>query len=246
MAYITPPVTENLDEEERRVYRRYRPDLPVHLLGNIFWQDQDEEHPYPGYYLVDSDNQIVPVEFIENYWYLLSFRTFDQTFWTDTESRFEPFEDGTGYWDLTDPQHPEHLLHEAGPSDLTAPRSRADTLELDRSPSVPRFATNPDTDDEEDTVGPSSGFQTATQPTPVEPECTLEEEILVAQFQSELDIQDREPENPFEPDVPHYQSLVAEAVSAGLNVPEPPPIAQEDEELADQTLVIPGHQAIVY
>src|SRR6202008_3123967 len=80
----------------------------------------------------------------------------------------------------------------------------------------------------------------------VELERALEEEILVAQFSSGLDIQDREPENSFESDVPHYQSLVAEAVSAGLNVPEPPPIAQEDEGLAYQTLVVPGHQAITY
>ena len=52
-----------------------------------------------------------------------------------------------------------------------------------------------------------------------------EEDVLAAQLEHGLDLLDREPENPAEPDQPHYQNLVALAVQAGLNVPPPPPEA---------------------
>jgi hypothetical protein len=49
-------------------------------------------------------------------------------------------------------------------------------------------------------------------------------DVLAAQFQHILDIQEREPENLDTPEVPAYLLLVEEAVEAGLHVPPPPPL----------------------
>ena len=51
-----------------------------------------------------------------------------------------------------------------------------------------------------------------------------EEDILAAQVQYGLDIEERELENPLTPDQPVYQQLIEIAVIAGVNIPSPPPL----------------------
>ena len=77
--------------------------------------------------------------------------------------------------------------------------------------------------------------------TPLTPQ---EEQILAAQFEHVLDIQDREPENPQEPDYPRYLNLVEQALLLGLDAPEPPPLAEPEPPQVFQPLfpIIMAHQ----
>ncbi len=147
MAYIAQPVTDDPDEP-RHVYRRPQPDLPDHVLGTVFWVNQDDDHPYPGYYrYTEEEDEFLPVEFVNNYWWNLHFRLYDQTFWTSEDDRYDPYQGTTGYWNLADPEHPEYQA-EPRPSQvtLTVPRRRASTVGELESPL--RFTDNPDLDDE--------------------------------------------------------------------------------------------------
>jgi len=56
-------------------------------------------------------------------------------------------------------------------------------------------------------------------------------EVLAAQFQHVLDLEDQEPENPLTPQEPAYLHLIEEAVEAGLNVPPPPPLVEPEDIL---------------
>jgi hypothetical protein len=66
-----------------------------------------------------------------------------------------------------------------------------------------------------------------------------EDPVLTAQLQYELDIQDREPENPLTPDQSAYQQLIKDAVEVGLNVPPPPPIAHPAPQLPAPQPIVP-------
>jgi hypothetical protein len=95
------------------------------------------------------------------------------------------------------------------------------------------------------TATDDSSSGTATPPgTPEEQEPSPEEAqpdnpVLEAQLQYGLDIQEREPENPLTPNEPAYLQLIEEAVVAGLNVPSPPPLTPQRQQLpAPQPAVI--------
>jgi len=53
-----------------------------------------------------------------------------------------------------------------------------------------------------------------------------EDPVLEAQFEHVLDIQEREPEDPGEPDQPAFLHLVEFAAQQGFPIPAPPPIIQ--------------------
>ena len=134
---------------------------------------------------------------------------------------------GTGFWKYSDPEHPNFATPElppiAGPSTLTLPRQCADTLESEElSPFI--SAPNPEYDPEE--------YYSAVPET--------EEEVLTAQLEHVLSIEDREPENPLTPEVPAYTHLIEEAVQLGLNVPPPPPLTPEaSQQHIPVALVLP-------
>ncbi len=88
---------------------------------------------------------------------------------------------------------------------------------------------------------------TAVPPTPQEREEELEADILAAQLQYGLDIQDRDPENPVDPDYPDYQQIIAGAIILGQDVPALPPLANPEPDPEDPPIpaAIQGHQAIV-
>src|SRR4029077_7892486 len=97
----------------------------------------------------------------------------------------------------------------------TVPRAHAETLEsVELSPFT--SAPNPDYDQEDQE-------EDLYYEPPVVQEGT--DNVLAAQFQHVLDLEDREPENPLLPEEPAYLQLVEQAVEFGLNVPPPPPIA---------------------
>src|SRR5882762_10107390 len=247
MASLSRPFDEQNPTELIRVTRRTTDDLPPHVKDQIQWKDDLPGHS-PGYYLYIPDADIIkPLEFIKNFWYPLFVYT--GTAFTSLEERIEPHTEGTGYWKLSEPQHPwrqldpEHphysqyaaLAEEELQEELRAAApvltlATHNLTALSGEPSIsPFIATrNVATDDS------SSG--TATPPgTPEEQEPSPEEvqpdnPVLEAQLQYGLDIQEREPENPLTPNEPAYLQLIEEAVVAGLNVPSPPPLTPQRQQ----------------
>jgi len=209
-----------------QVQLRTNPDLPEHVLGQIKWLNFSE---HPGYYLWDKEvNTNRLVKFIDNSWFYLTTYNNDTNIYICSEDRIQPYSNNTGYWRITDPEHPEHVPEElppvaspsaeAGPSSLQVPRQCAETLESeDQSPL--HFAPNPYWDQEDDYQEVQSG---TTEP---------ETDVLAAQFQHVLDLEDQEPENPLTPQEPAYLHLIEEAVEAGLNVPPPPPLVEPEDIL---------------
>jgi len=132
--------------------------------------------------------------------------------------------------DHNNPDHiPEELPPVAGLSTLTVPRAHTETLEsIKLSPF--QSAPNPDynQEDQEDKY--------------YEPHTEQVTDVLAAQFQHVLDLEDREPENPLTPQEPVYLHLIQEAVEAGFDVSPPPPLAEPEPEL--QAIVLP-EQAVV-
>ena len=160
---------------------------------------------------------------MENHWYFISRIGESKATYICRGVCIEPYKHRTGYWQISDPQHPEHVPEELPPvpgsstlgtSTLSVPRQHAETLESQEL-SPFRFAENSELEQEE-------YFSSVAEATT---------DILVAQFHSILDIRDREPENPLTPDQPAYLHLVEEAVEAGLNVPPPPPLIQEPVDI---------------
>jgi hypothetical protein len=93
-------------------------DLPDHVKDTVWWLDQPE---YPaGYYIYNQqEQQPTPVEFVENHWHHIY--QYSGTVYTSLVKRIEPHTLGTGYWGITDPQHPNfeenwNLTHAAGSS----------------------------------------------------------------------------------------------------------------------------------
>ena len=196
MAYLYMPFTDKYTNNQLiRVQIRDRPDLPDYVPGQVQWLDFV---PYPGYYLWDDileENN--PVDFIENYWYQLTRESTSGYTYTSKEDHIDPYSNNTGYWRITDPEHPDHIPEElphiassstAGPSTLSVPRQCTETLEsVELSPF--RSAPNPDVEQDHE---PQSSVAEATT------------EVLATQFQHILDLENREPENPLTPQLPAY------------------------------------------
>jgi hypothetical protein len=89
------------------VTRRTHNDLPPHVKGTVEWN-----RPNRGYYIpqhLTSNNALEPVEFINNRWYELKYDASARTFYTQ-ENLAIPIQNifGIGFWNVTDPQHPEY------------------------------------------------------------------------------------------------------------------------------------------
>jgi hypothetical protein len=79
-------------------------DLPAHVKGLAQWLTQPGRAP--GYYATSESNKLEPVEFINNEWYHLAYS--QHTFGTRTGLILEQGTWNLGYWNLTDPQHPDY------------------------------------------------------------------------------------------------------------------------------------------
>ena len=123
MAYISTRITDDSDEA-RRVYRRTKDDLPLHVKGTAFWIDS----PFGTGYYIDYTTGPLPVEFVENHWYHLTHDPRDDTYWTTDDKQIQPNEEGTGYWFTLEPQHPDYIQLPS-PSAFTPRESQALILE---------------------------------------------------------------------------------------------------------------------
>ena len=97
-------------------------------------------------------------------------------------------------YSITDPQHPDYISpvpsSTPGPSQLTLPRER--TISIDTAVSPLRFAVVDENSDSDSDIQVSQVSTTHTSVT--------KEDVLAAQLEFGLDLLDREPENPAEPD----------------------------------------------
>ena len=212
MARLERPFNTANPSEFIRVYCRDEDDLPHYLKNLIHWQED-------GYYLsLPYESEPRAVEFLDNNWYFVF--QHEGRWFTTQEDRIHPNTQGSGYWRITDPQHPDYNKASTSQLRLDIPET-----ELRRDPAISPFVTarQPESDSSgSDSASPETGENEPTaHPTPIEPPV---EQVLIAQFQHVLDIEDREPENSLIPDQPAYLHLVEEAIQAGLNVPPLPPI----------------------
>jgi hypothetical protein len=107
-----------LNNQATPVTRRTHDDLPTHVKGTVEWN-----RPNHGYYIpqhLTSNNSLEPVEFINNRWYELQYNASACTFYTQ-ENLVIPIQNifGIGYWNVTDPQHPEYQPPSRTPSRTT-------------------------------------------------------------------------------------------------------------------------------
>jgi hypothetical protein len=90
--------------------------LPPHVKGEITWLNHNtrtvQKSITTGYYLpqeITPSHRPEPVEFINNSWYALEISTRDNLCYTRNDQQIFPNNSvGAGYWNVTDPQHPEY------------------------------------------------------------------------------------------------------------------------------------------
>jgi hypothetical protein len=153
-----------------------------------------------------------------------------QGYWaTSLDDEIPHNHQGTRFWHITDLQHPDYQPV-ASTSGITV---QIPETTLSNDPTLSPYVTaQPARSAESSSSGSSehrapttsSGEDLPRIQTPLEP---LQEQVLVAQFQNVLNVQEREPENPLTPDQPVYLNLVAEAVGFGLNIPAPPSLVEQ-------------------
>ena len=103
MASLEQPFDPDNPYKPIVVIKRAADTLSVHVKGNVFWSPAGEQPA--GYYVLNPVTLLYdPVEFIDNYWYLLDDK--DKQVTTSLASRIKPHTSGTGYWHIYEPQHP--------------------------------------------------------------------------------------------------------------------------------------------
>src|SRR6201991_1157493 len=227
--------TSQTEEEKVRVHRRTEDNLPIEVLGSVIWLARTA----PGYYLRDSQGNFEPVEFIEDYWYWLEeYDEFPDQYYTYPRWRIARHQGNTGFWPLDHPQHPNNRAptlpipefaigsepqsaitrtssQGLSPAAFNTPRARADTLE----------SNNSDEQQDHSSSEESSSDQEEPQDVPVpDPDLQLDTEIVTAGIQHALDIQEREPADPLDPNRPAQFIQVAGSVIQGTEPPPLPPL----------------------
>ena len=96
------------DNRLAKVLRRLRDNLPNRVKGNAEWRTDQPKGT--GYYVLYPKNQTYhPVEFINDHWYKLRIYTGEAH--TTRDSQIPPYQNSTGYWDITDWQHPDNTSY---------------------------------------------------------------------------------------------------------------------------------------
>ena len=90
------------------IQRRTTDDLPPHVKGTAYWINH-ETRP-SGYYYTEPNQEPVPVEFINDAWYILHFSRVERIFGTRESYRVDPNDQnvGLGRWLVNDPAHPDN------------------------------------------------------------------------------------------------------------------------------------------
>ena len=90
------------------IERRTTDDLPLHIKGTAYWLNH-ETRP-SGYYYGEPNQDPVPVEFINDAWYILHFSRTERIFGTCESYCVDPNDQnvGLGRWLINDPAHPDN------------------------------------------------------------------------------------------------------------------------------------------
>jgi len=142
--------TYTLSNKFIQIFRRQQDNLPEHIKVNAYFDDQGPGHPNTGYYLDTLKRQYTPIEFIEAngtyYWVKLLFR---QDKW-QTNQRGIYNDSDIGWWIISDPQHPNHILYEQEASlPLTIAAVTAALQQLPTRPNTPDHPTTMEGQQEE-------------------------------------------------------------------------------------------------
>jgi hypothetical protein len=102
------------------VSRRTTDNLPAHVKGNAQWSTVGT---FTGYYIPaehTKNNKPAPTEFINNAWHALVYIESQNTFFTQATHRIARENTyGLGFWNLTDPEHPDYTTPEPIDTDPT-------------------------------------------------------------------------------------------------------------------------------
>jgi hypothetical protein len=102
------------------VSRQTTDNLPAHVKGNAQW---DTVGTFTGYYIPaehTKNNKPAPTEFINNGWFALIYIESQQAFFTrSTHCIARENTYGLGFWNLTDPEHPDYVTPEPLATDPT-------------------------------------------------------------------------------------------------------------------------------
>ena len=90
------------------IERRTTDDLPPHVKGTAYWLNH-ETRP-SGYYYAEPNQEPMPVEFINDAWYILHYVHAQQIYGSRASYRIDPNDQnvGLGRWLPNDPAHPEN------------------------------------------------------------------------------------------------------------------------------------------
>ena len=111
-------------DDRTLVNRRQADDLPAHVKGTATFENYrglgSQKRYETGYYITTADGKKRPVEFIrvnnQDAWYSLE-KTDLGRYVTTTARKFPERiqEEYLGYWNITDPQHPEYVHEPTAP-----------------------------------------------------------------------------------------------------------------------------------
>ena len=90
------------------IERRTTDDLPNHVKGTAYWINHETRAS--GYYYAEPNQEPVPVEFINDAWYILHFSRTERIFGTRASYQIDPNDQnvGLGCWLENDPTHPNN------------------------------------------------------------------------------------------------------------------------------------------
>ena len=125
----TPEVLTCIFHEQDPIIapRRSSDDLPIHVKGIVRWYPDAE--PQAGYYVpkkYSPSGDFEPLEFINNQWFgLFGHSETSTTHLCTRASAAIPIVNrlGVGYWDITDPQHPDFKPDTTEPINIDPPEN---------------------------------------------------------------------------------------------------------------------------
>ena len=93
-----------------RIERRTTDDLPTHVKGTAYWVNHSTQPS--GYYYEEPGQEPVPVEFINDAWYILHFVSTERFYGTRASYRVNPDDSNValGRWNENDPVNPNNQI----------------------------------------------------------------------------------------------------------------------------------------
>ena len=167
--------------------RRSSDDLPIHVKGIIRWYP--DAQPQAGYYVpkkYSPSGDFEPLEFINNQWFrLFGHPETSTTHLCTRASAAIPIVNrlGIGYWDITDPEHPDFIPGTIEPIDVDTPENPTQshttvTIHVDPPEDTsqshsPAPQTHYNTPTPGLTIASTSTITFPTMQTPVQPTITM-------------------------------------------------------------------------